>query len=72
MLRREGWCVNTKRVYRLYREEALQARTRKQVTSAACHQYSDEHTYGEIDLPVLGPFSTTNVKTRAMSQVAFA
>jgi putative transposase len=35
MLRREGWCVNTKRVYRLYREEALQVRTKKRVKSAA-------------------------------------
>ena len=26
LLRREGWRVNTKRVYRLYREEALQVR----------------------------------------------
>lgn len=35
MLRREGWQVNTKRVYRLYREEALQVRTKKRVKSAA-------------------------------------
>lgn len=35
MLRREGWYVNTKRVYRLYREEALQVRTKKRVKSAA-------------------------------------
>jgi putative transposase len=35
MLRREGWPVNTKRVYRLYREEALQVRTKKRVKSAA-------------------------------------
>ena len=33
MLRREGWRVNTKRVYRLYREEALQVRTKKRVKS---------------------------------------
>jgi putative transposase len=31
MLRREGWRVNTKRVYRLYREEALQVRTKKRI-----------------------------------------
>jgi len=35
MLRREGWRVNTKRVYRLYREEALQVRTKKRVKSGA-------------------------------------
>jgi putative transposase len=35
MLRREGWWVNTKRVYRLYREEAQQVRTKKRVKSAA-------------------------------------
>ena len=35
MLRREGWRVNTKRVYRLYREEALQVRRKKRVKSAA-------------------------------------
>src|SRR3984893_17789487 len=35
MLRREGWRVNTKRVYRLYREEALQVRMKKRVKSAA-------------------------------------
>jgi putative transposase len=29
LLRREGWVVNAKRVYRLYREEALQVRTAK-------------------------------------------
>ncbi len=29
LLRREGWRVNTKRVYRLYREEGLQVRTKK-------------------------------------------
>ena len=35
MLRREGWHVNTKRVYQLYREEALDVRTKKRVKSAA-------------------------------------
>jgi len=35
MLRREGWKVNTKRVYRLYREEALQVRTVKRAKRAA-------------------------------------
>jgi len=29
LLRREGWQVNAKRIYRLYREEALQVRTAK-------------------------------------------
>jgi putative transposase len=29
MLRREGWHVNTKRVYRLYREEGLELRMKK-------------------------------------------
>ena len=33
LLRREGWQVNTKRVYRLYREEALQVRTKKRIKS---------------------------------------
>jgi putative transposase len=31
LLRREGWMVNTKRVYRLYRAEALQVRSAKRV-----------------------------------------
>lgn len=35
MLRREGWVVNTKRVYRLYREEALQLSARKRANRAA-------------------------------------
>jgi putative transposase len=35
MLRREGWRINAKRVYRLYREEALQVRTKKRVKRAA-------------------------------------
>jgi putative transposase len=35
MLRREGWKVNAKRVYRLYREEALQVRTVKRAKRAA-------------------------------------
>jgi putative transposase len=35
LLRREGWKVNTKRVYRLYREEGLQVRTKKRAKRAA-------------------------------------
>jgi len=35
LLRREGWKVNTKRVYRLYREEGLQVRTVKRRKRAA-------------------------------------
>lgn len=35
LLRREGWRVNTKRVYRLYREEGLQVRTKKRSKRAA-------------------------------------
>jgi putative transposase len=35
MLQGGGWRVNTKRVYRLYREEALQVRTKKGFKSAA-------------------------------------
>jgi len=34
LLRREGWKVNTKRVYRLYREEQLQVRTAKRTKLA--------------------------------------
>ena len=35
MLRREGWAVNAKRVYRLYREEQLQVRSQASETSRA-------------------------------------
>ncbi len=35
LLRREGWVVNTKRVYRLYREGGLQVRTKKRGKRAA-------------------------------------
>ena len=35
LLRREGWAVNAKRVYRLYREEGLQVRTPKRAKRAA-------------------------------------
>jgi putative transposase len=35
LLRREGWIVNTKRVYRLYREEGLQVRVKKRTKRAA-------------------------------------
>jgi putative transposase len=35
LLRREGWTVNTKRVYRIYREEGLQVRTAKRAKRAA-------------------------------------
>lgn len=35
LLRREGWRVNTKRVYRLYREEGLQVRTNRRGKRAA-------------------------------------
>ena len=34
LLRREGWAVNAKRVYRLYREEELQVRTSKRAKRA--------------------------------------
>src|SRR4051794_7449866 len=34
LLRREGWAVNAKRVYRLYRQEGLQVRTTKRATRA--------------------------------------
>ena len=35
LLRREGWLVNAKRVYRLYREEGLQVRTVKRTKRAS-------------------------------------
>jgi putative transposase len=35
LLRREGWKVNAKRVYRLYREDGLQVRTTKRAKRAA-------------------------------------
>jgi putative transposase len=35
LLRREGWWVNTKRVYRLYREEGLELRIKKRAKRAA-------------------------------------
>ena len=35
LLRREGWHVNTKRVYRLYREEGLELRMKKRAKRAA-------------------------------------
>ena len=35
LLRREGWTVNTKRIYRLYREEGLQVRTAKRAKRAS-------------------------------------
>jgi putative transposase len=35
LLRREGWTVNAKRVYRLYREEGLQVRTAKRAKRTA-------------------------------------
>jgi putative transposase len=35
LLRREGWWVNTKRVYRLYREEGLELRMKKRAKRAA-------------------------------------
>jgi putative transposase len=35
MLRREDWYVNTKRVYRLYREEGLELRMKKRAKRVA-------------------------------------
>lgn len=35
LLRREGWAVNAKRMYRLYREEGLQMRTAKRAKRAS-------------------------------------
>jgi putative transposase len=35
LLRREGWTVNAKRIYRLYREESLQVRTAKRAKRAS-------------------------------------
>lgn len=37
LLQREGWKVNRKRVYRLYREEGLQVRTKKRKKKIATH-----------------------------------
>jgi len=34
LLRREGWCVNAKRIYRLYTEEGLTVRTKIRVRAA--------------------------------------
>ena len=42
LLRREGWAVNAKRVYRLYREEGLQVRTTKRAKRAS---------YARVPLP---------------------
>ena len=40
LLRREGWAVNAKRVYRLYREEGLQVRTRQACQKGRAHARS--------------------------------
>ena len=37
LLRREGWVVNQKRVYRIYREEGLEVRTKKRRRKRASH-----------------------------------
>ena len=37
LLRREGWAVNQKRVYRIYREEGLEVRTKKRRRKRASH-----------------------------------
>ena len=37
LLRREGWVVNPKRVYRIYREEGLEVRTKKRRRKRASH-----------------------------------
>ncbi len=37
LLRREGWLVNQKRVYRIYREEGLEVRTKKRRRKRASH-----------------------------------
>ena len=36
LLQREGWAVNHKRVYRLYREEGLMLRTKKPKRHVSC------------------------------------
>jgi putative transposase len=38
LLRREGWKVNAKRVYRLYSEEQLIVRTKQRRKIARCHR----------------------------------
>lgn len=43
LLRREGWTVNAKRVYRLYRQEELQVRTKKRAKRA-----------GQVRVPLTG------------------
>ncbi len=35
LLRREGWCINPKRVYRIYKEEELMVRTKRRKKRAA-------------------------------------
>jgi putative transposase len=45
ILRRKGWRVNTKRVYRLYREEALPVRTKKRKRAAQVRITLPEATF---------------------------
>jgi putative transposase len=46
LLRREGWCVNRKKVYRLYREENLKLRPKKRKRTAGVQRVKPEPVTG--------------------------
>ena len=62
MLRREGWAVNHKRVYRLYREEGLAVRTKRKGKRAA----------GVARVPMALPATANQVWTMDYTQDALA
>lgn len=62
MLRREGWTVNHKRVYRLYREEGLAVRTKRRGKRAA----------GAARVPIALPATANQVWTMDYTQDALA
>ena len=53
LLRREGWVVNHKRVYRIYRQEGLAVRKRKSKRVAGWRGEGPSHVIPELNTVVV-------------------
>ena len=49
LLRREGWAVNHKRVYRLYHQESLMLRNKKPQRHVSCRKHTGRPVAAGVD-----------------------